>query len=45
MSVPFGSVTTGMRERAALLGGSLEAGDRGERYELHARLPYGERGS
>jgi signal transduction histidine kinase len=30
----------GMRERAALLGGSLEAGPRNGRYELHARLPF-----
>jgi signal transduction histidine kinase len=30
----------GMRERAALLGGSLDAGARDGRFELHARLPY-----
>ena len=30
----------GMRERAKLLGGSLEAGRNGSRFELHARLPY-----
>jgi signal transduction histidine kinase len=30
----------GMRERAALLGGSLEAGVRDGRFELHARLPF-----
>jgi len=30
----------GMRERAKLLGGSLQAGRRGSRYELHAQLPY-----
>jgi signal transduction histidine kinase len=29
----------GMRERAALLGGSLEAGPRGGRFEVRARLP------
>ena len=29
----------GMRERAVLLGGSLEAGARAGRFELHARLP------
>jgi signal transduction histidine kinase len=31
----------GMRERAKLLGGSLEAGRNGSRFELHAQLPYG----
>jgi signal transduction histidine kinase len=31
----------GMRERAKLLGGSLQAGRNGSRFELHARLPYG----
>jgi signal transduction histidine kinase len=30
----------GMRERAALLGGSLLAERAGERFEVHARLPY-----
>jgi signal transduction histidine kinase len=30
----------GMRERAALLGGSLDAGVRDGRFELHARLPF-----
>src|SRR5919108_914988 len=30
----------GMRERAKLLGGSLQAGRNGSRFELHARLPY-----
>jgi signal transduction histidine kinase len=29
----------GMRERATLLGGRLEAGERDGRFELHARLP------
>jgi hypothetical protein len=29
-----------MRERAALLGGSLLAERAGERFEVHARLPY-----
>jgi signal transduction histidine kinase len=32
----------GMRERAALLGGSLEAGARNGRFRVHAQLPYGE---
>jgi len=30
----------GMRERAKLLGGSLQAGRHGSRFELHAHLPY-----
>jgi signal transduction histidine kinase len=30
----------GMRERAALLGGSLEAGPHNGRFQLHARLPF-----
>ncbi|HEY1273546.1 MAG TPA: histidine kinase [Thermoleophilaceae bacterium] len=30
----------GMRERASLLGGSLETGARGGRFRLHARLPF-----
>jgi signal transduction histidine kinase len=30
----------GMRERARLLGGSLQAGRNGSRFELHAELPY-----
>lgn len=30
----------GMRERAALLGGSLETGASGERFRVRARLPY-----
>jgi signal transduction histidine kinase len=30
----------GMRERAKLLGGSLEAGRAGARFRVHARLPY-----
>jgi signal transduction histidine kinase len=34
----------GMRERAKLLGGSLQATRNGSRFELHAQLPYG-RGS
>jgi signal transduction histidine kinase len=33
----------GMRERAALLGGSLEAGARDGRFELHARLPFADK--
>jgi signal transduction histidine kinase len=32
----------GMRERAALLGGSLEAGARNGRFEVRARLPIGD---
>ena len=34
-----GHGVAGMRERATLLGGELEAGARGDRYELRARLP------
>jgi signal transduction histidine kinase len=30
----------GMRERANLLGGTLHAGRKGSRFELHAQLPY-----
>jgi signal transduction histidine kinase len=30
----------GMRERAALLGGSFQAGRNRDRFEIHARLPY-----
>jgi signal transduction histidine kinase len=30
----------GMRERAKLLGGSLDAGRKGSRFEVHSRLPY-----
>jgi signal transduction histidine kinase len=30
----------GMRERAVLLGGALDAGVRGGRFRVHARLPY-----
>ena len=33
----------GMRERAELLGGTLEAGAEGGRFRVHARLPYGDR--
>ena len=33
----------GMRERAALLGGALEAGTRDGRFRVHARLPYAAR--
>ena len=33
----------GMRERAALLGGSLEAGTSDGRFQLHARLPFSDR--
>jgi signal transduction histidine kinase len=35
----------GMRERAALLGGNLEAGARDGRFRVHARLPFGDRAS
>lgn len=34
----------GMRERAALLGGKLEANRVGSRFRTHARLPLGDRG-
>jgi signal transduction histidine kinase len=30
----------GMHERAALLGGSIDAGADGSRFRVHARLPY-----
>jgi signal transduction histidine kinase len=33
----------GMRERTALLGGALDAGHRGGRFRVHARLPYAAR--
>jgi signal transduction histidine kinase len=33
----------GMRERAVLLGGALDAGVRGGRFRVHARLPYAAR--
>jgi signal transduction histidine kinase len=35
-----GRGVAGMRERAKLLGGSLQAGRNGPRFELHAQLPY-----
>jgi signal transduction histidine kinase len=35
----------GMRERAQLLGGTLEAGADNGAYRIHARLPYGEAGT
>jgi signal transduction histidine kinase len=35
-----GRGVAGMRERAKLLGGSLQAGRNGSRFELHAQLPY-----
>ncbi len=34
-----GHGVVGMRERATLLGGSLEAGERDGRFEVSARLP------
>lgn len=34
-----GHGVVGMRERAAILGGSLEAGGRNGRFQVHARLP------
>jgi signal transduction histidine kinase len=40
-----GHGVVGMRERAALLGGSLDAGRRGGDYRVHARLPIAERGT
>jgi signal transduction histidine kinase len=36
---------TGMRERAALLGGALEAGSEGRVFRVRARLPYGGEGA
>ena len=39
---PGGHGLVGMRERAALFGGSLTAGPRGDHgFEVHAVLPYG----
>jgi signal transduction histidine kinase len=35
----------GMRERAQLLRGTLEAGGSNGTYRVHARLPYGEEGA
>ena len=41
---PGGHGVVGMRERAALFGGTLTAGRRGEHgFEVHAVLPYGDR--
>jgi signal transduction histidine kinase len=37
---PGGQGILGMRERASLLGGTLEARREGERFRVHARLPY-----
>ncbi|MET9439442.1 histidine kinase [Streptomyces sp. NPDC006610] len=37
-----GAGLIGMRERAALLGGTLEAGPEGDRWTVHARLPLAE---
>jgi signal transduction histidine kinase len=34
----------GMRERAALIGGSLDAGESGDTFEVRANLPYGAEG-
>jgi signal transduction histidine kinase len=43
---PGGHGLVGMRERAALFGGTLTAGPRGEQgFEVHAVLPYGQRRS
>ncbi|HET7170087.1 MAG TPA: histidine kinase [Gaiellales bacterium] len=39
-AAPDGHGILGMRERAALLGGTFEAGARGGRFRVHARLPY-----
>jgi signal transduction histidine kinase len=39
-TVAGGHGILGMRERAALLGGSLDAGLDGGRFRVHARLPY-----
>jgi signal transduction histidine kinase len=41
-SVNGGHGLVGMCERAALLGGELEAGRRNGAFRVHARLPYGE---
>jgi len=43
-AAPGGHGLVGMRERAALFGGTLTAAPRnGHGFEVHARLPYGER--
>jgi signal transduction histidine kinase len=39
-AAPGGQGLVGMRERATLLGGTLETGAHGGRFELRARLPY-----
>jgi signal transduction histidine kinase len=41
-SLDGGHGLVGMCERAALLGGELEAGRRNRAFQVHARLPYGE---
>jgi signal transduction histidine kinase len=43
-SLNGGHGLVGMSERAALLGGELEAGRRNGTFHVHARLPYGEAG-
>jgi len=43
-SLNGGHGLVGMCERAALLGGQLEAGRRNGAFRVHARLPYGEAG-
>jgi signal transduction histidine kinase len=40
-TVEVGHGILGMRERAALLGGSITTGFRSGRFRVHARLPYG----
>jgi signal transduction histidine kinase len=39
-----GQGIVGMRERASLLGGTLDAGARDGRFELHAHLPFADSG-
>ena len=41
VGAPGGHGLIGMRERAALAGGTLEAGRERDHFRVHAELPYG----